>query len=53
MYKPRLGKGQHPDFLDEEFKITGKQLLLIMVLVFLFFAICFVMQPQTYGMINW
>lgn len=52
MYKPqprRLGKGQHPDFLDEEFKITGKQLLLIMFLVFLFFAFCFVIKGPTMG----
>lgn len=51
MYKPRLGKGQHPDFLDEEFKITGKQLLLIFFLVFLFFTFCFVIKGPTYGVL--
>lgn len=49
----RLGKGQHPDFLDEQFTITGKQLVLIFLLACLFVAFCIVMQPQTYGMINW
>lgn len=47
----RLGKGCHPDFLDEEFKITGKQLLLIMFLVFVFFTLCFLCKGPTYGVL--
>ena len=47
----RLGKGCHPDFLEEEFKISGKQLLLIMFLVFIFFALCFICKGPTYGML--
>lgn len=46
----RLGKG-HPDFLEEEFKISVKQLLLIMFLVFIFFALCFICKGPTYGLL--
>ena len=47
----RLGKEQYPDFLEEEFKITGKQLLLIFFLVFLFFAFAFICKGPTYGVL--
>lgn len=47
--KPRLGKGCHPDFLDEEFSISGKQVLLIFFLVSLFFALAFICKGPTMG----
>lgn len=47
----RLGKGCHPDFLEEEFRITGKQMLLIIFFVFLFFAFAFICKGPTYGVL--
>ena len=49
--RARLGKGCHPDFLDEEFHISGRELLLIFFLVFLFFAIAFICKGPTYGVL--
>ena len=47
--RARLGKGCHSDFLDEEFRISGKQLLLLLFIVFVFFALCFICKGPTYG----
>lgn len=53
MSKPvRLNKCSE-DILDKELKISVKQLLFILFLVILFFAFCFMMQPQTYGFLSW
>lgn len=52
MDKPaRLGKGCHPDFLDEEFKISGKELIVIFFIVFFFFALAFICKGPTYGIL--
>lgn len=49
MSKPvRLNKA-HEDLLERELHISVKTLLIIILLVILFFAFCFMMQPVTYG----
>jgi len=49
--KPRLGKGCHGGFLNDEFTISGRQLLAILLFVFIFFVVCFTIKGPTYGVL--
>ena len=50
MSKPaRLGKCNAHEVLEQELTISVKTVLLIFLLILIFFAFCFMMQPQTYG----
>lgn len=51
MNKPaRLNKAAN-DTLEKELRISVKTLLLLLFLVGLFFAFCFMMKPPTYGVL--
>ena len=51
MKPARLGKGCHGGFLNDEFTISGRQILAIIFFVFLFFVVCFTIKGPTYGVL--
>ena len=49
--KARLDKKESDNILETELRISVKTLVLIIFIVFVFFALCFIAVPQTYGLL--
>lgn len=49
MKPARLGKCNANEVLEKQLTITGKQMLFLILLVFLFFMISILIVPQTFG----